>query len=807
MFVRSSAQGLKGVVFSLQFQGSYFLRMKKDTDSSQSKKELSREKIIPESIVKALKALPSLPGVYEMHSGEGETLYVGKAKDLKKRVKSYFQKSATHGAKTLKLIEKTEDLRWTETTSETEAIILESNLIKEKKPKFNILLRDDKSYAYFSVSIQEDFPRITLVRRIVKDGGLYFGPKVSSSSVRATIDLLRDIFFFRSTNLEIKESEPGKVTIKNPGNIKYPCINFHIKKCSGPCIGNISKEEYRSRIAEAVKFLKGDTGGVLRDLESRMKEAAQKQEFEKAARIRDLYLSVRSISEKQIVSAPDEFSADVIGAVQKFAHAFFHVFQIRDGKVINSETFTLPCPEGEDALETLSAFFREHADRAADFPKYLIVSGEIFPEAERESWEGFFTRSWGTKAEISLPKKGKRFDLLKLAEKNAEAYAVRNAASFIKHEESPEKNLESLQKALGLAKIPKRMECYDISHFGGTDTVASMVVFENGEAKNSHYRHFKLQTIEHGEVDDFKSMEEVLMRRLRHIKRVLPASYKIQKPIAKEDLVESLKILKRNGVRPKKRPTKDDFFILKNEKRVVGVLFRFQWEKESEYIRWFMRPEISDERYDFFLIAKCVEESDLNKIFVKEENPDRIDELINFGFERAGELPSFFKDLATIDNLFVFKKFGKKIKHESLTILPDLIVIDGGKGQLGAAEKVLNTVPFAREIALISIAKKEEEIFMPGKKQPVDIKKESPEGKLLQRIRDEAHRFALAYQQNLRQKRQQKSVLDDIPGIGMKTKKELLRKFGSIAGIREASDEELLTIVSKKVLQVLRQQL
>ncbi|MBI5415066.1 excinuclease ABC subunit UvrC [Candidatus Peregrinibacteria bacterium] len=755
--------------------------------------------MLSEKLKKSLRHLPSTPGVYEMLSEDGDTLYVGKAKNLRKRVQTYFRVKAVLSLRIQKMIEKTHDIFWTEVSSEVEALILESNLIKEKRPKFNILLRDDKSYAYFCVSIRDDFPQITLTRHVIKDGSLYFGPKISAGSVRKTIDLLRDIFLLRTTNLEITEISPGKVEVKNPGNIKYPCINFHIKKCSAPCIGNIFKEEYRSRIQKAIKFLKGDTKEVLADLEKQMQESAEKREFEKAARVRDLFRAVESISEKQIVSAPDEFSADVIGTCLKFGHAFFHLFQIREGKVINSETFSLSMNSSEDSEEALFAFLREHSDRAADIPKTLVLSLQIFPKEEQEIWEKFFQEKWHQKIEISLPEKGKRKKLLELAEKNAESYAIRNAASFLKHEEDLDKVLETLQKKLKMKHIPKRIECYDVSHFGGTETVASMAVFVEGEEKNAEYRRFQLKTIAHGEINDFKSMEEVILRRLKHIPRQMPDGWKVQKVNSKKDMefIVAATSGKNEGANPNSRPN-ENFIILKNGEKIIGILERKPVgatlavaQSEEIQISWMDSKLAMTQKSEvgYFLVRKLLEISESKKIFFSGVDDDRHLENLGFIFE---------------NECWVFKNLSKKKKYDSLKIIPDLLVIDGGKGQLSSAKKILDEFPFAKKIQLCSLAKQFEEVYITGNSKPLAITADSPEGKLLQRIRDEAHRFAITYNADLHKKSQQKSVLDDLPGIGTKTKKKLLQAFGSISGIRDASDEKLLEIVSEKVLREIK---
>lgn len=755
-----------------------------------------------------LAKLPSQSGVYEMKNEEGETLYVGKAKNLKNRVKSYFLASAKHSPRINKLLEKTHDLSWTETSSELEALVLESNLIKEKRPKFNILLRDDKSFLYIKVSLQEDFPRIFSTRRIVRDGSLYFGPKTSASAVHKTLELLQNIFLFRTTPLEITELGEGKVSVKSLGNTKYPCLNFHLKKCEAPCIGNISKKEYRNRIDQAIRFLKGDYHAVEQGIESSMKKAALEKNFERAAHFRDLLLAIRSIAERQIVSAPDELSADVVGSFEKFGRAFFHVFSIRDGKVINSETFPMPCEE--DFSECLNAFLREHSERVADAPKNLVLSPAIFPKEEKEVWEFFFREAWGHKVDISLPQKGKRHNLMKLAEQNAESYAMRNAASFLKKEESSDETLALLQKKLSLPAIPKRIECYDISHFGGTETGASMVVFEDGEAKNEDYRHFSIHTLERGKIDDFASLREVLSRRLLRLPKILPEKKSVALVSRKKDFQIFTPL---SPLPPLEGQKIWGLFEEKDAKKILlgGIFFFLHTKDQIECSSPIHIPsyEFSENEVQILL-----------EHFIKTQKADtlfwRMETKWKPLFERLGFLPfSLSKKSILLPEALLkenpetlyFLSPPKKKKQESFEKVPDLIVIDGGKGQLSSAYSSLLSSPYGQQIAICSLAKKYEEVFIPKASKPINITKDSPEGKLLQRIRDEAHRFAITKNRIDREKTAQKSLLDSISGIGGKTKKLLLQTFGDIGGIRSAPDEELLKVVSKKVLLSIRENL
>ncbi|MEI7510716.1 MAG: excinuclease ABC subunit UvrC [Candidatus Peregrinibacteria bacterium] len=796
-------------------------------------------------ITDKLLSLPVSPGVYEMRNEDDQTLYVGKAKNLKNRVKSYFLPSAKHSPRIQKLIEKATDLFWTETSSEIEALVLESNLIKEKNPKFNILLRDDKNFVYIKVTVNEDFPRIFTTRRIVKDGAKYFGPKTSSSSVHQTIDLLQDILKFRSTPLEITENTPGSVTVKSAGNLKYPCLNYHLKKCDAPCIGNMTKADYRKKIDEALRFLKGDYHDILKYLQERMQKLAKEGKFEIAAKVRDQYFSVQKISETQLASAPDELSADIIGMTELFGRAFFHVFSVRDGKMVNSETFSVDLKEGissdgnheQDGSEALKAFLRDHPGRVDDAPKVIVVDSQYFLEEEKDLWEEYFRISFGKSVEITLPRQGKRKKLLELAQQNAVAFAKRNSASFLKRDEDSDEVLKILQEKLGLEKIPKRMECYDISHFSGTETGASMVVFENGEPKPADYRHFSIKTLARGDIDDFASLQEVLTRRLARLPKKFPEDWKWKKLTTKKDFAGFMSestvwarliapLQSRISFSPDGKLEKQkmvQFWVVETVNEVETVhapslqnAMAIEDDNETARVLWWSGrdakscvspenacegainpapPEQNDlDRFALTSFLSGLRGKKTAEIILSPED-DRIALLEEYGFETCRNALQC-----------VSTKSLSKNKKESFQQIPDLIVIDGGKGQLSSVVEILEKTEYA-SIPLCSLAKREEEVFVPHKKDPIAILKDSPEGYLLQRLRDEAHRFAITKNRTDREKSAQKSVLDTIPGIGGKTKKLLKEKFGSIAKIKNASDTELLEIVSGKVLKNLRENL
>lgn len=730
-----------------------------------------------------LKNLPDSPGVYEMKNEEGVSIYIGKAKSLKNRVRSYFQNSSSHSMRIQKMVEKVVNIEWTSVSSEWEALVLESNLIKEKKPKFNVLLRDDKNFSYIRVSVRDDFPMITLSRRVIKDGALYFGPKTSASSVRHTIDVLQQILKLRTTPLEISVDSDGNNIVKNAGNTKYPCLNFHLKKCDAPCIGKITKEEYQERVKKAIVFLKGDTLELEHALEKKMKEEAQQGKFELAAKTRDYLFAIQNISKKQLVSAPTDLSADIIGIHSQFSHVFFHVFCIRLGKLINSETFSIPLHQKEcsveDEQEAIKRFFQDYQSYSTQIPEHILVSENTL---DSEMWSEYFSQTLGKRIDIEIPQRGDKKKLLDLATKNAEEYAKRHAVSFLKHEDDMDEVLLNLQKKLEIQNLPKRIECYDISHFSGEKTYASMVVFENGVAKTKDYRIFGMKSLQQREINDFASLEEALFRRLSRLPVQQEKGYKWKKVTRKKDLQ---KIYSETEI-PENIPEWWGCFYEEEKQSELLVTSLLYKEELPDGIHFFM-----SEAFDASLLPF------IENILQKNKNKTLF---LHTSLSATGL--SFEK---------ISSNFWKREKgfapDSSFSSVPDLIVIDGGKGQLSITNRVLEQFSQHKNITICSLAKEEEEVFVPNTPNPIALHKYSPEGKLLQRIRDEAHRFAITKNRTEREKSAQKSVLDEIKGLGPKTKKQLKEAFGSVSEIRSASDEELLKYVSSGVLKELRKKI
>lgn len=738
----------------------------------------------PAEVEKALKKLPKDPGVYQYFDDAGDILYVGKAKNLRNRVRSYFQKSANHAPRTKKLISKVADITWTTVRTEAEALALEANLIHEQNPPFNVLLRDDKHFLYLKIT-KDPFARVLFTRYMKKGDGTYFGPYVKASHIRKTVDFLREILAFRTCKVVI--SEKGE-TIRNPENRKIPCLDYQIKHCSGPCNAHITQEKYQEDIEELISFLRGNATSLQKRLQKEMLEAAQKKEFERAARFRDLVLSLEGIQSKQAASLPEDFSADIVGMSFGAAKSFFCVLFVRHGKILRLENFSMQ-NEG-DSESTLLAFLREFLSSLPENPPLLLVP-ESFPEEEKETWEEFLEMNNGRKTEVRIPQKGSKKELMDIAEKNARMQASNSRASF--EEDNP---LSNLQKALSLTNKPERIECYDISHLGGTHTVASQVVFLDGEPAKSEYRHYKVKTVPDGKPDDFASMAEVLERRLSRLKE--QASNINVKTVQKKS--EQKKIAKQFQ---KELPEKIKYYNCTNEEtgEHIGYVCSAKRGQSFEILGGIPKKQEHKEDMEGVMIQAILlrEKEKTARIVLGEKEFRRRVAFENIGWKEEKKPPKSFTEEKTV----TFKMDITKLKKASKK-MPDLLVIDGGKGQLSAVVKVLKKLDLFKKIPVCSLAKREEEVFVPGKKFPLGIPKDTPENKLLQRIRDEAHRFAITYNRNLRKKAETHSLLDDIPGIGTETKKVLLQTFGSPKAIFAASDAELLNIVSGSVLKNIR---
>ncbi len=567
-----------------------------------------------------LKTLPDAPGVYLMKDAQGKIIYVGKAVVLKNRVRQYFHANKNHTPKVKAMVAKIADFETIVTASEVEALILECNLIKKHRPRYNVCLKDDKSYPYLKLTLAEDFPRIILTRRVERDGSRYFGPYTSGLAVKESLELLRKLFPLRTCRIFPKR----------------PCLQFHIKRCMAPCVGKISRQDYQQFVAAVEKFLEGRTAEVERDLERKMTAAAESLQFEMAAKLRDVLLAVRKISERQKI-VTESGDLDAIGLARLNSEVCAQIFFIRDGKVTGRESFLLSGAADESDSQAVAEFLKQYYSRAKLSAQEILLPVEISDEKILAEWLG---------AKISVPKRGVKFSLVEMAAENAKKFLEEKMARAELKDAQTLGAVEDLQKFLQLPKLPRRMECFDISHFQGAETVASMVVFEDGAPDKKSYRRFKIRSTE-GKPDDFLSMHEVTERR-----------------------------------------------------------------------------------------------------------------------------------------------YGKLTAEE----LPDLVVIDGGIGQLNSALEIIRG--FGHSVPVVGLAKQFELIFVEGKSEPVELPRGSQALYLMQRIRDEAHRFAITYHRKLRRARNLKSELDNISGIGEKRRADLFKKFGSLPKIKSATIDELLEVPS-----------
>lgn len=593
-----------------------------------------------------LKNLPDKPGVYLMKNSLGEIIYVGKAKILKNRVRQYFQSSKNHSEKVKAMVKNIAEFEYIVTDSEMEALILECNLIKKYKPRYNILLKDDKHYPFIKVTTNEDFPRVFMTRVLAKDGAKYFGPYTDVSAVYETLELIKKIFPIRTCKMSIKEGE----------NKVRPCLNYHIGLCNAPCGGYVSKSDYRSIINDVIELLSGKDTKIINNLKIQMEQAAENLEFEKAASLRDKVLAVEKIREKQKMITGNFEDEDFITLFSDEKDSCVQVFFVRDGKVSGREHFILENTSGEEKGEIISDFIKSFYGGTAFIPKNIYA-----PEVEDgELLEQWLTMKRGSKVWIKLPQKGDKKNMLNMVEKNAKITLEQFKLKYIQDKELHKVALGELANLLDLEELPHRIEAYDISNIQGVDSVGTMVVFEEGRAKNSDYRRFKIKTVKGA--NDYDSMREILQRRFQH------------------GLDEIQSIQERN-------------------------------------------LELSSGKFCMF---------------------------------------------------------------------PDLILMDGGRGQVNVALEVLSS--FNIDIPVCGMVKddKHNTRGLIYNNIEVEIKPSSNVMHLITRIQDEVHRFAITYHRTLRDKRVLHSVLEDIPNVGEKRRKELLKKFGSIESIKKASLQELL---------------
>jgi excinuclease ABC subunit C len=608
---------------------------------------------ITEHIQGILATLPPKPGCYLMKNAEGTIIYVGKAISLKNRVRSYFHADTSHDQKTRRLVREIAHIEWILVGSELEALILEMNLIKKHRPKYNIRLKDDKRYPYIKIHWNEPFPRVTVTRLMEEDGARYFGPYTSAWAVYQTLDVLRRVFPYLTCDREIT------------GQDKRACLYYDIKLCLAPCIGVVNQAGYRQMISDLQEFLDGHSEPIMDRMQREMEKASDEMRFERAAALRDQLKAMHSIVERQkVVFASDYKDSDVVAMARSDNEACVQIFFIRGGKLIGREYFVLEGTEDSNDAEVMSQFVTQFYTEAANIPQQVMLPKEIEEAQIIGQW--LRSRRGGSKVEIVVPRSGQSRELVKMAAENATEtlQALRTQWQADTHKQ--EQALAELQSALQLPGPPNRVECYDISHTQGIATVGSMVVFSRGVPDKKLYRRFNIET-KAGAPDDFASMEEVLSRRFR---------------------------------------------------------------------RWQITQ---DPAADF------------------------------------GTAPGNKPD-------------------ESFAVLPDLLIVDGGKGQLSRAVAVLEKFDLFDTVPVVGLAKEREELFFPNRPDSLLLPRHSQGLYLVQRIRDEAHRFAITAHRARRTKQGMASALDSIPGIGPAKRKALLKHFGSVDKIREATVVELSAI-------------
>ncbi len=699
--------------------------------------------IEPKEIKKILKSIPTSPGIYKMSDEEGRVIYVGKAKNLNKRVRQYFKKDYQHSTRTKKLIEKMKNIETISVDTELEAIILENNTIKQLQPKYNIIMKDDKSFVYIKIT-KEDYPRIQIVRHITKDGAKYIGPKTAKHKVSETFKVIKKIFPFRHCNLNIDllEEDPNgkrhKIKLNNK-NIKYPCLDYYIKRCVAPCIGRINKEDYQKIIDNVEDFLNGKAENILKNLKEQMMTLANNKKFEKAGKMRDKIKKVESILEKQKVSNPNQENKDIINYCIIQGRAYFNLFQIRDGKLIGQENFILSAQDLETSenREVLEAFLIQYYELATDIPKEILIPHALEHNKETEE---FIQEQSDRKNKLLVPKIGVKNKLLDMSLKNAQIFADRNKPSWQNESELTIKASEELQKLLKLKKPLKRIECYDISHLSGTDTVGSMVVFKNGAPKNDMYRQFKIRTIL-DKPDDYKSMEEVLTRRLLKITEKLKLrDYSFKKARKKDN----------DYIKKHTKQEYKGFYTIRKGDEVVACGQTIVLSESKDLVSAvFIDKKEREKKLDYFLIRELMKKTKGKRCYICCKTTEK-EKYLQMGFEEIKKNPTEIKKTKG-QICLAFEKIKLK-EDKSFKEIPDLIIIDGGKGQLGAGTKVMKALQL-NDIPYISLAKRLEEIFVPGKDKSIILERNNEALKLVQRARDEAHRFAITFNKKLRSKR------------------------------------------------------
>ena len=624
-------------------------------------------------LVAQVAALPAKPGVYTFRDGAGKVIYVGKAANLRSRVRSYFGSPRSLEGKTRKLAARIAALEIVTTRTEQDALHLEATLVKRHQPLFNVRLKDDKHYPYLKVDVNSPWPRVTITRRVQNDGARYFGPYASAKSVRTSLDLVKKLFPWRSCDKEITGSDPR------------PCLDYYIRRCIAPCTSYCTPDEYREVIDQTMLFLDGKSSVVVEQLNDAMREAADELNFERAATLRDQLAAVERVTEQQITADTVDSELDAFGIAVDGDEAVVQVLFIRGQKMTGSDSFSLAGVQDEPLEQVLAAFLRQYYEGALQIPRLVLIPHEI---EQLELLSGWLAEKRGGAVEIRHPQRGDKRRRTEMAAENAREALEMQRVRWLADHDRTNAALGELGEALSLPAPPNRIECYDISHNQGDSTVASMVVFLDGRPATREYRRFRIKSIEGP--DDFASMAEVMRRRFRRLGE------------------------------------------LRKEERAEGFELPAELDAPDDAAPDDAEPTQTE-----------IEESES---------------------EQSAE--------------------------QGWGAVPDLVIVDGGRGQVSAAHDVMRNLA-VDDIPLAGLAKREELLFLVDTAEPIRLDRRSQGMYLVQRIRDEAHRFAISYHRRLRQQRASRSPLDRIPGIGPSRKKALLRKFGSLQAIRQASADEI----------------
>lgn len=765
----------------------------------------SRQAVLRRRVAK----VPGEPGVYRWLDADKNVLYVGKAKNLKKRMTTYVQDGVKRSAWTEMMVRQIADFEVTVLTSELEAFIFESNLIKQLKPKYNIMLKDDKGYVYVRIS-REEYPRIDVVRRLENDGARYFGPFLGARSTHQTIEMLDSILRFRACKKSLDLLNDSK---EMPGT---PCLDQQIGKCCGLCIGSVAKEDYRERVAVVERFFRGNVESVKKSAVDQMKQAAAEKKFERAARLRDVVKFIEDLEKRQIVSDASGENADVFGIALSHGKIQVVLLRERDGKVVEQMAFALK-GEAENSVHAMGQFLPQYYEETQDLPDAIILS-EALPEAELLT--AWLSQRKGKNVRIIVPERGKKSKLLEMAERNAEEKVQQQFAAWEAEIKTVEGALSELASLTHLSGSPRRIEGYDISHLGGTATVGSMVVFVNGKPKREHYRSFNMKTVQEGAIDDYKSIKETLRRRLNY----LTDDVKTQTARLKEQGIiigKAKKADQKNIEEISKSHASDigtdaifakDYVVAKAKDEIVGFCRFVKFGDELPMIRslW-VRQDQRGSKLGQTLIRTHLSRVKKGKVYLHCGKESLVEYYAEIGFQVVNEPPELLtKKLADWAKAhpgqspgIVMVYIASKQKPDvSFTDRPDLLLIDGGKGQLSAAVEALEALGLS--IPVVGLAKREEEMFLPGESTPLIVPAGSPARFLLQRVRDEAHRFANARREKRLDLAMTHSKLDEVPGIGDQTRPALLKRFGSADGVIEATDSDLLTVLTQSQLTELR---